>query len=293
MIRNYFKDWLQLHASDWLYAQINYNYLRLKFRKIPRIFNIANPRTFSEWIVHLKMNYRPAIAHIVADKFAVRDYVERRVGSDILIPLYGTFKDFSELDVKSLPDQFVAKPNHASGKIFFSTKNRDDLKKLEELGKKWLSQDYGAEGREYQYSLIPRRVVIEQDMRLLDDSPDLVDFKFFCFDGQPQFVQVDLDRYQGHKRNFYDLNWKRIPVKVLFPNYDQDPAPPVNLRKMIEIAKRLSEGLRFARVDLYEIQGKVYFGEITLHPGGGLEPIWPERYDALWGEYFNVNQKIE
>lgn len=286
------KDIVGAYATDSQFTQINYNYLRLKFGKGPRLLNLSNPKRFSEKIAWLKLFYRHPDAHILADKYAVRDYVQRRVGAGFLIPLFGVYESPSLIDPSELPNRFVVKPNHASGEVLFCDKKSLDLAHLRSKATEWLALDYGKLGREYQYSLIPRRIVIEQDLSELAGTSDIVDYKFFCFNGAPLFVQVDLDRFTNHTRNFYDLSWGRQPFRILHQSREAEAIPPKNLNLMAEVAKELSVGLAFARVDLYEIQGKVYFGEITLHPGGGIEPIWPEAYDLQLGQLLNLSELL-
>ena len=120
---------------------------------------------------------------------------------------------------------------------------------------------------------------------LVDDHAKggLRDYKFFCFNGEPRFIQVDLDRFGFHRRNFYDLKWNRLPFGILYPQYDNDVEQPASLRQMITVARNLSKDFIFSRIDLYELHCQVYFGEITFHPGGGTEPFDPDDYDKIVG----------
>lgn len=288
-MRKYFKKIIDIVTNDYIFNVLNYNYLRMKSGYLPRFPNFHYPKTFNEKIVFLKLYHRYPNAHLLADKYAVRSFVKTRVGSSILFPpLYGVFSDPEKIDFDLLPDQFVLKPNHASGLIKFCRKDKFDRSTIIPLMKKWLSIDYGKIGREYQYRDIDRKIVVEKDMRIEAGTDQLTDYKFFCFNGYPRFIQVDLDRYKNHTRNFYDTEWKRLPFSLLFPNSKKDVPPPSALQDMIQIAKKLSQGMIFARIDLYEVNSYVYFGEITFHPGGGMEPFVPDHYDRIIGDYLQL-----
>lgn len=285
----YARTFLGSFAGDYLFAAINYNYLRLKVGKLPRWPNYRSPKTFNEKIAYLKMHYRHPAAHIFADKYAVREFVGARVDPNILIPLLGAFTHPKDICFDALPDYFVAKPNHASGLIRFCQKSDLDLDALLGEMKNWLATDYGRIGREYQYRDIERKILIEEDLRrATGDINDVPDYKFFCFSGLPKFVQVDVTRHTDHRRNFYDLEWNQLPFALLYPRTTIEIHRPATLRSMIDIARRLSEGLPFARIDLYESLGRVYFGEITLHPGGGMEPFSPDKYDRVVGDMLDM-----
>lgn len=271
---------------------LNFNYIRIKAGLAPTWPNLTAPRTFSEKIIWLKLNYRAADAKQIADKYRVREYVASRVGDDVLMPLVATYLNVGDIRIDEFPERFVVKPNHASGLVKFYRKSEVNIEDLVRLGKEWLALDYGRDGGEYQYVGIERRLIIERDMREDNGGEELHDYKFFCFNGVPQFVQVDLNRYSHHERCFYNMNWEPQEFSLFHPRGTADVARPETWDQMKSIARELSRGRPFARVDLYEVSGKVYFGEITLHPGGGFESFTPERYDREIGDLLDIGSLL-
>jgi uncharacterized protein (DUF362 family) len=246
------------------------------------------PRSFSEKILHLKLYHRPPLGSIYADKVRVRELVADEVGPHLLVPCLGVFRQPEDIDLEALPAQFVVKPNHLSGKIFIChNKNQINWSAACTEMRKWLKINYFTFGREHQYREIPPRLIVEE-LLLGPGYRDLRDYKFFCFNGEPRLIQVDIDRYGTHRRNFFDPDWRRLDLRVLFPCYDGEVPRPTALPEMLAVARRLSRNLCFARVDLYLTENRVLFGEITLHPGGGVEPVSPAGMDFVLGDYLRV-----
>jgi hypothetical protein len=226
----------------------------------------------------------------MSDKYRVREYVKEKIGENILVPLLWHGENPKDIPWEKLPNKFVIKVNHDSGSVII-------VKDKEKIDKKWVEKElayrlkvnYYLIGREYNYKNIPRKIIIE---KLLGEN--INDYKFFCFNGIPEMVQVDLDRYTDHKRLFYDLEWNKLD-HVLAPNeemvsFDKKVEKPKNLKKMIKYAKILSNELPVSRIDFYEIGDKVYFGEITLHHGSGTEKFYPNH--EKWDEYYGAKIKL-
>jgi len=243
--------------------------------------NLENPQTFNEKILWLKLNYRNELGNIVADKYAVREYVSQRIGEKYLIPMINVFPSPLNIDFNKLPNKFVLKPNHGSGMVILCN-NKTELNRDEAMKKllSWEKINYYYHGREWQYDGIKPLVVCEE---MLESDEPLADFKFFCFNGVPKYVQVDFDRFTYHTRAFYDMSWKKQKFSTLYPLSEKEMPVPFNLKEMKEIASTLSKDFIFTRVDLYNVNNKVYFGEITLHHGGGNEPFNPFEYDKQIG----------
>jgi len=292
MIKKYIKMLFQKYLSDYAYNVGIYNYRRVMYGYAPRIPNIENPRTLNEKILHLKMYYRHPKASIIADKYAVRSYVSEKWGDDILIPLYGVYSDPESIKLSVLPEVFVAKPNHASGMILFCNRAGIRFDEMVRTMRGWLSIDYGELGREYQYVGIERKILLEKDLRVEAGVSDICDYKIFCFGGEPTFIQFDQGRFSGHTRSIFDLEWNRLPFSMAYPTSNASVEKPANLARMIEIASTLSKDLPLARVDLYNLKGKIYFGEITLHPGGGVLPFDPEIFDGLLGAELDLPKNM-
>lgn len=252
---------------------IDFENYRAYGRKLPK--NKENIKYFGEKIQWLKLYGKIDKYNDYVDKYLVRNYVKEKIGEEYLIPLLGVYNNAEEIDYSKLPSEFVIKINNGSAmNIIVKDKNNINIKKINKKLNKWLKIDYSKIKKEYQYKNVQRKIIIEKYM--VDLSGELIDYKFFCFDGQPLFVKADLDRFTEHKVNFYDMNWNFINMREAFyKNSDQIVPKPKNFEKMIELAKRLSEDFQFVRVDLYDIDGKIYFGELTFTPASGKNPFLP------------------
>ena len=273
-----------------------YNKLRFfyKHKKWP---NLDTPSTFSEKFLKYKLSYFSPKMTICADKYAVRNYVENKAGADILIPLIARFNSLKEFKTgyKDLPSSFALKAAHGSGwnEIVFN-KNNVDYKLLEGKVQKWLSQNYYDSGFEKQYKGIPPSIVVEE-LLLSNDGKVPVDYKFYCFGkggSKKIIVQVDIDRFDGeHRRVFYTENWERSDIAILSSKTSWDTTnypKPDNLEEMVKVVRSLSADFEFSRIDLYNQNGKVYFGEITFHPEGGYGMLLtPHSAEVTLAEYFS------
>lgn len=251
--------------------------------------NLEAPQSFNEKIQWLKLNYRDPLIQKCANKLLVREYVKDCCGPEILIPLVGCFKRSKEIKFEALPQRFVCKASHGSGwNIVAFDKNKlnwpRELKKLE----KWMSIDFYVIGREWAYKDSPREILIEHFIDGPNGQPPY-DFKIFCFNGNPKFVQVDTDRFSGHRRSFYNLKWEQLPFGLEYPLENRQVSRPVELDKMIAIAETLSRPFPFVRCDLYNSKDKVYFGELTFYPGKGVEKFRPRDVDIDIGMMLKLN----
>jgi len=232
-------------------------------RRFARRLNLASPKTFNEKIHWLMLNYRRPELTELADKYSVRGYVAKRVGDAILNELYGVWDEPSAVPFSELPNAFVLKVTWGSGQnIVCANKSALDI----ESSRSWLAASMRRSNywhcREWAYKNIKPRIVCE---RFLSDENGNValDYKFFCFDGQPRFIQVDSDRFTDHRRDLFDTEWRRLPVTFEFPASGRDIPAPITLGAMMSIATSLSQGFPFVRVDLYSLGKRVIFGEST------------------------------
>jgi hypothetical protein len=255
--------------------------------------NFNTPETFNDKINWLKLNWRDPRLPELADKIKVRKFIEEKVGKEYLNEVYGTYDSVHDIDLEALPDAFVLKTNHASGYNILcpDKKNFDREKEFARLDK-WLKTDYYWFGREWVYKGIEPGIICEKYMKD-SQSHELPDYKFFCFHGQPKFIQVDTNRFSGHKRIFFDLDWNVLPFKLIYDHPDQRITPPANLNKMIEIVQKLAEGLTFTRIDLYSVEDRIIFGEISFYPDGGVASFHPEKYNRIIGNYLNIDELRE
>lgn len=260
--------------------------------KIGHRLDWNNLRTYTEKMQWEKIYDDNPLKVRLADKYAVREWIKDRIGEDYLIPLLGVYNSFDEIDFSTLPDKFVMKTNHGSGTNYIvKDKSLLDIKRAKNMFDDWMATDYGYNtGFELHYSKIQRRIIIEQYLET--EQKELQDYKFLCFDGKPYYCWVDMGRYTNHTRNVYDLNWNLQPWNQGGYGIYKDPIPrPKNFDKMIEVAKLLSKGFRHVRIDLYNVNGKIYFGEITFTNGSGLDRIVPEEYDMVLGNLWDIDDK--
>lgn len=266
-------------------------FLKYKFhQKLGYPLDLRTPRTFNEKLNWIKLHDRRALLTHLADKYRVREYVEERVGEQYLTHLLGVYEHAEQIDWCSLPDQFVLKVNQGcKSNIICSDKRRLDVEVAATKLDRWLGENGYFPRREWPYKDIPPRIVCEE---YLEGDPDwgLLDYKFFCFDGTPTFVAVDFDRFSNHTQYFYDMDWQRQPFMHGLPTPDRDAPRPPNLDTMIEVASTLSEGFPFLRVDLYNCDGRVIFGELTFHPAGSLKGITPAQYDRALGDLIDITR---
>lgn len=250
-----------------------------------RVPDLDNPVRFSEKMQWLKLNNRDPLQTILADKHAVRAHLTEMGYGDLLCRQLACSDDAQTIDFDALPDRFVAKAAHGSGwNLICSDKTQLDRKHARRLMAAWLRQSIFWNGREWPYRDMPRRVVIEE--YLSDESGGLRDYKFYCFNGEPRFVQANSGRSsQAHAQNFYSLDWQILPFgKDLAPRPDVFIPRPSALERMVDIARDLSAAHPFIRVDLYDLNGRIVFGELTFYPASGLPDFTPDKQDFMCGE---------
>ena len=257
-----------------------------------RMPNLEAPKSFNEKIQWLKLNYHDPLIQKCANKLLVREYVKNRCGPEILVPIVGCYESVQEIRLEDLPQRFVCKASHGSGWNIVAT-DKDKLNWAVESQKlkKWMATDFSAIGREWAYKESPRKILIEHFL----DGPDgqsPYDYKIFCFNGKPGFVQVDIDRFSDHRRSFYGLNWQQLPFGLVYPIENRKLTRPIGLDEMIVIAKKLSQQFPFVRCDLYDCNGKVYFGELTFYPEKGTGSFDPRKADTDIGAMLSLPDRF-
>lgn len=271
--------------------------LRQFEKRFGRTPSLDSPRTWSEKLTRFKLDADRPIFRELADKLAVRDFVVQRLGQDPLIPLLASNPVLTREMFDALPEQFVIKANHGSAMNRIVTDKRalsfDELKRQTD---DWLSRNFYMGSRETQYRNIAPQLVVEKLM--LDDSGSIpADYKFHCFNTEAEshcIVQVDSDRFNGHCRDYFTTDWQWLPLRVKYANSAESrrPSRPDNLEALIDAARALSKGFAYVRVDLYSLQGQVYFGEMTFTPGSGFERFEPHHIDEQWGDYFDLKHQL-
>lgn len=250
----------------------------------------AEVRTFNEKVQWLKRYNRQPSYRCWADKLAVRRLVSARIGEVYLVPLLAHATRFEDIAWHDLAPPFIVKPSHMSGAVKVVQQNGPaERQALAADCYRWLRQDYGKTSREAQYAGIERRILVERLLTTPDGS-ELADYKLHCFGGSVAFVQVDLNRYSDHRRNFYDLDWRPLPFTWSICAGDHPLWPhgatverPAALADLVRLAEALAKDFPYLRVDFYIVGGQLYFGEVTFHPGGGYERILPAEWDVALG----------
>lgn len=266
-------------------------YIQKKFKKYLgyKIDFNKIPKTFNEKIQFRKLYDNNPLYSICADKYRVREYVKNKIGEEYLIPLYLVTNKLTEEQWDKLPNSFVAKANHNSGPVqIVKDKNKVDKKEIIRELNNQLKLDYGILSMEKYYSDIPRKIIVEQFIEHIGDT--LQDFKFHVFNKKKEceiFIEHILVRNKKElKENFYDINWKKLNFAIGADIYNDDISKPLNYNKMIEIAKELSKDFDYLRVDLYNIDGKIYFGELTFCGDSGLGKFTNENWNYKFGSYW-------
>lgn len=295
-IRNPFLIFNWLGAKGLLDWMNDRSYLKLRFRaSTGKPLDLENPKTFSEKIQWLKLYDRKPEYTGMVDKAAVKDFVSGIIGEECIIPTLAVYEKVEDIDMASLPDRFVLKCTHDSGGIVIchdkAKFNADAaFKKL----RRSLARSYYKWCREYPYKNVPHRILAEQC--ICGENGDLWDYKFLCFHGKCRCIQVCTGRSDSKVcYDVFDMNWNYIPLMLPAYNNAQFPIPcPMNFGKMVEIAENLSTVIAgpFARIDLYNVEGKIYFGEITFSPNG-LDPFLISEWEHRFGDMIHLDNCIK
>ena len=263
-------------------------FLRLQYRlKRGKTLHLQKPETYGEKLQWLKLYDRKAVYAQMADKIGARDFVARRVGEKYLIPEIARYNRVDEINWDALPDRFAMKCAHASSaNILCRDKALLDIPAAKAKLETWMKRNWYWVSREWPYKQIPPRILVEEFLDAGMDVPR--DYKILCFDGEPKYIIVDFDRYTQHTRNYYDTQWNRVNVANRHPNYEGPVEKPNCLEEMLQVARVLSKGIPHVRVDLYEVKGKVYFGELTFFHGYGMEEYSPETFEYELGKMIHL-----
>ena len=283
----------------------NINYLKRHFANpekiVRRVFkermgyelNLKNPQTYNEKLQWMKLYYHNPLYTTLVDKYAVKQYVEERIGKEFLIPTIGVWDRFDDIDFEKLPQQFVLKCTHDSGGLVIcKDKSKLDVQKAREIITKCLKHNFYFSGFEWPYKNVKPRVIAEQYM---EDSKtkELRDYKFFCFDGVVKYLFIATDRQNREEPyfDFFDANFNYLDMRQGHPNAPILPEKPLCFEEMKVLAAKLSAGMPHVRVDFYEVDGKVYFGEFTFFHHGGWTPFDPEEWDLTFGKEITLPSK--
>lgn len=263
--------------------------LKLEFyRHLGYRLNLKNPSTLNEKLQWLKLYDRNPGYTKMADKYDVRKYIADTIGEEYLIPIYGVWESFEDIDFNKLPKQFVLKCTHDSGGIVICTdKGSMDFKAARKKINRCLKRNYYNSSCEYPYKNIKPRIIGEKYIK--DEEGGIIkDYKFLCFNGLPRVLYVVTDRGIDNRVDFFDLEFKHLPVRQIEKNANKIIEKPQRFEEMVKFSGILSRGIPQLRVDLFNINGNIYFGELTLYHSGGFEKFEPFEYDKLFGSWLKL-----
>ena len=252
--------------------------------------DLENPIEFNAKIQWLKVFYRVPLLHQLVDKYAVRQYVKEKVGEEYLNELIEVYDRTSAVDFDTLPEQFVIKAVHGYHfNLIVNDKSKLNRIKARFLMRKWMSKNqYTRGGLEWAYKGVKPRLIAEKYLSEIGKD-DISDYKFFCFDGVPKLLHIDVDRGSVHKRAYYDMDWKKLPIKHDSISFIEGEAKkPLNFNEMVEVASKLAGKFPFVRVDLYNLNGRIIFGEMTFYPADGRLAFIPDEYNTIIGDYIKL-----
>ena len=267
-------------------------YLKKYYKsKMGMSLNLENPIRFTEKLQWRKINDRDPVYTKLSDKYNVREWVKRKIGEEYLIPLLGHWHHFNEIDFDSMPDQFVLKTNNGSHANFIIKDKKSFLRVKKTIGLKierLLHSNILLYGLELHYLEVEPLIIAERYIQPINNALDLIDYKFHCFNGIPIMCEVIEGRSTRETVDYYDMDWNHLSLSNPPHPRKQDSPKPEHFDEMIGLAKILSMGFQYVRVDLYD-NGKVYFGEMTFTPSSGLEKYDPDDWDYYMGKLWDIN----
>ncbi len=289
-----------LHPNKWIVFLASRNILKINDEKYLKIIykiimgkqlNLENPITFNEKINWLKLYDRKEIYTIMVDKYLVKNWVASKIGEEYIIPTINVYNSWKEINFDDLPNQFVLKCNHDSGgNIVCQDKKNLDFQKAKKKIKKTLRRNFYYLAREWPYKNVDKKIIVEKYMSDDKQKKGLIDYKFMCFHGKAKYIFVCQNRESkfGVTIDILNTKWEKLPYRRKNHNSSKNIIKPKNYELMIQLAEKLAENVPFLRVDFYEINYKVYFGEMTFYPGGGLEKFEPEDFDKILGDSLEI-----
>lgn len=264
-------------------------FLKRKFKlRMGYELDLDNPKTFNEKLQWLKLYDRNPLYTKLVDKYEVRKYIAEKIGEEYLIPLVGgPWNSPEEIDFDALPDQFVLKCTHDSGGVIIcKDKSALDIPAAKAKLAKRLKRNFYWMNREWPYKDVPPRIIAEKYME--DETGELRDFKFLCFNGIAKMIELHSGRFEKHTQDFYDAQWKRLDIIQGAPMADEQTPRPKFLDDMLEMSNEISKKFPHLRVDWYGIEGKLYLGELTLYDGSGMCAFTPEEWDSKLGSWIEL-----
>ena len=268
-------------------------YIKILYRlHIGKKLDLKNPKTYNEKLNWLKLHNRKSEYTTMVDKCAVKSYIASIIGWDYIIPTIGVWDTPEEIDWNVLPNKFVLKTTHGggnSGVVICKDKRSFDKQLATVKLKKSLRQDLYKTSKEWPYKNVKRQIIAEPYMEDAK-TEELRDYKFFCFDGEVKALFVGSERQKRVEPyfDFFDSDFNLLPIRQGHPNSPIPPTKPICFEEMKVVASKLSKGIPHVRIDLYEVNGKIYFGEITFYHFGAMVPFVPEEWDYILGSWIKL-----
>lgn len=259
--------------------------------RLGKCLHLKKPQTFNEKLQWLKLNNRRPEYSAMVDKAEAKNHIASVIGDGYTIPTLGIWEKFEDIDFSVLPDQFVLKTTHDSGGfVICRDKSALDFASVEKKFKRSLKNNYYYHGREWPYKNVRPRIIAEA---FIEDTADdaLTDYKFYCFNGVPKIMYISKDHGKEPRTDFFDMEFNHLPIRILDPHAEVTPQKPEQFDRMKTFAERLSADIPFLRVDFYEVNGKLYVGELTFFDGSGFDLIEPEEWDKKMGTWIELPQK--
>src|SRR5690606_1351983 len=259
------------------------------YLKVGYKLDLKNPKTFNQKLNWMKLYYRDEALSRLSDKYEVKEYVKKTIGDQFVVKNYGVWDAFDQIDFEKLPSKFVLKTTHDQGGVIVcDDKSTFDIDKARAKINKHLRQNLYYKFREWPYKNIKPRIIAEEF--LVDSDKKLDDFKFFCFNGKVKAMYIATERNSGNvKFDFFDIEFNHLNIVQSYPQSGKSFEKPANYELMVDLASRLSKGLPQVRIDFYNVNGKVFFGEFTFFHHGGLHPFHPEEWDYEFGSYIDLS----
>lgn len=277
------------HLSDEAFIRLKYRY------RMGEELNLKNPQTYNEKLQWLKLNEHNKRYVKLVDKYSVKQYIERKIGAEYVIPALGVWDGYNDIDFSALPDQFVLKCTHDSGStMVVKNKNNMNHKAIKKYYSKKLKRNYYYMGREWPYKYVYPRIIAEAYLKESDlnkrSGRPVNDYKVLCFEGVPRLIEVHQGRFEKkHYQDFYDTDWNKLDIGQAGElNSPHKIARPEQLEEMLSLSEKLSKGFHHIRVDWYIAGGKLLFGELTFYDGAGFVPFIKKSDDMLLGSWIEI-----
>lgn len=268
-------------------------FLKWKFKILMGYkLDLNNPQTFNEKLQWLKLYDRKPTYTKMVDKYEAKEYVKNIIGEEYIIKTLGIYNSFEEIDFEKLPNQFVIKPTHTSGDVYICTdKSNINYKELENKIKKWLKRKYFYIHREWPYKNVKPKIIIEKYMTDNSNSSQLTDYKVYTFNGRAKMIMINKDRGVDTKADYFDTDYQCLDFFWGYPHAEVKPQKPKCFDEMIELAEKLAKDTYELRVDFYEVNGQIYFGEMTFFDAAGFGKFEPNEWDKKIGDMLKLPMK--